>query len=285
MLGVRFQCTCGLGSCGDVPDYQRRDYIIKGYRLNTTGWLKCARSAFAIHNKTTNIWSHLLGFLVVLRWGVGVWRGPSLFGPPHHDYVSWRGVLLFLLYIITMNCLFWSALYHTRHCDVKKVCYEYFHMDLCGVAILVIASLAIGIVLAFRCYPIPQIAHLIEILLAAVAMIAGMALDVSDAMRAMLFAACPISGLVPAAHFVFLKTSQEVNVFAPYIFSMFFSYGLGAVIYVLRLPEKNWPGCFDYLGQIHNLWHGCVLAGMLLWLQDIQRLIAAQADIQCLAIL
>jgi adiponectin receptor len=33
----------------------------------------------------------------------------------------------------------------------------------------------------------------------------------------------------------------------------------GVVVYVLRWPERRWPGRFDIVGQSHQLWHVFIL--------------------------
>lgn len=38
-------------------------------------------------------------------------------------------------------------------------------------------------------------------------------------------------------------------------------YGLGAVIYVTRIPERWMPGKFDIAGHSHQLFHVLVVAG------------------------
>lgn len=41
-------------------------------------------------------------------------------------------------------------------------------------------------------------------------------------------------------------------------------YILGAVLYALRVPEKCKPGCFDFCGASHQIFHFCVLIGSFL---------------------
>lgn len=40
-------------------------------------------------------------------------------------------------------------------------------------------------------------------------------------------------------------------------------YLCGACIYAAQVPEKYYPGCFDWIGGSHNIWHACVLGGIL----------------------
>ena len=55
-----------LGGVHEIPAWQTPyDYVLGGYRLEY-GACDCARSAFALHNETLNIWTHALG---ALAWG------------------------------------------------------------------------------------------------------------------------------------------------------------------------------------------------------------------------
>lgn len=40
-------------------------------------------------------------------------------------------------------------------------------------------------------------------------------------------------------------------------------YLCGAVVYASQVPERWYPGAFDYVGGSHNLWHIAVLGGIL----------------------
>ena len=41
-------------------------------------------------------------------------------------------------------------------------------------------------------------------------------------------------------------------------------YILGAAIYVNRIPERFFPGKFDFWGSSHNIWHLFVVVGKVL---------------------
>ncbi|KAK7971470.1 hypothetical protein PG989_016486 [Apiospora arundinis] len=43
----------------------------------------------------------------------------------------------------------------------------------------------------------------------------------------------------------------------------------GSAIYAARIPERWFPGTFDYIGQSHNLMHILVLMGALVRLQGL----------------
>jgi adiponectin receptor len=49
--------------------------------------------------------------------------------------------------------------------------------------------------------------------------------------------------------------------YAPIIKSVLV-YFAGALVYASQVPERWFPGFFDYLGASHNLWHFAVLGGI-----------------------
>lgn len=54
----------------DAPEYMKDNkYILSGYRVDHSAW-QCAKSIFALHNETGNIWTHLVGFFVLLGAGI-----------------------------------------------------------------------------------------------------------------------------------------------------------------------------------------------------------------------
>jgi len=40
-------------------------------------------------------------------------------------------------------------------------------------------------------------------------------------------------------------------------------YFVGALLYAAKIPERFFPGRFDYCGASHNIWHFAVLGGIL----------------------
>jgi adiponectin receptor len=266
-----------LGTWEDVPEYQRRPFIKGGYRLNTEGCIPCLQSAAYLHNETVNIWSHALGLLAVAAW---LWRVMD-----HEGNIGGRGldnVLVIAVTVVTMNCLFWSAFYHSRHCDVESVCFNCFYADIGGVVVLLGGSLAVGVKLAFRCHPVASALYLVLVAMKLGAMIAVVARpDATDSMRAKVFTSCGLLGLIPAVHFLVVASPPTFDLMITRLLGVLFFYVGGAVIYVLRFPEKLWPGRFDYIGQSHNIWHFGVVAGMITWLDAMQRMAVLNASTTC----
>ncbi|KAH0449892.1 hypothetical protein IEQ34_020584 [Dendrobium chrysotoxum] len=82
--------------------------------------------------------------------------------------------------------------------------------------------------------------------------------------RAGLFFGMGISGVVPVLHKLIAFRNQPEAVYTTqYEVLMGILYGLGALLYATRIPERWMPGKFDIAGHSHQLFHVLVVAGAL----------------------
>lgn len=80
--------------------------------------------------------------------------------------------------------------------------------------------------------------------------------------RASLFFGMGFSGLAPILHKLIIFWDQpEALHMTGYEILMGLLYGLGAVVYATRIPERWMPGKFDIAGHSHQLFHVLVVAG------------------------
>lgn len=61
-------------------------------------------------------------------------------------------------------------------------------------------------------------------------------------------------------------------------------YGCGIFFYLSRIPERFWPGKFDYFLQSHMNWHLCVVAGAALLLYSYINIATIISDNSCVAL-
>jgi len=117
----------------ELPSWlQNNPHIKTGYRAKFTMRLTLL-SLFRMHNETLNVWTHLLGFLLVLGiiisntygYWESSWLDKAIF------YVFWFSALL---------CLAASTLYHWMHCYSARACYNLALVDYCSIAVLVVGS-------------------------------------------------------------------------------------------------------------------------------------------------
>ena len=82
--------------------------------------------------------------------------------------------------------------------------------------------------------------------------------------KGILFLTFGISAGIPVIHLnLFPVNGFDINQFD---FTIFFigglSYVVGALIYILKFPERIWPGRFCIIGNSHQIFHVFVLIGV-----------------------
>lgn len=68
------------------------------------------------------------------------------------------------------------------------------------------------------------------------------------------------AGIIPTYHFgsiVDYSISSSLTIVISLLI-MFSFYGTGLVLYAFQIPERRWPGYFDYVFASHQWWHLCV---------------------------
>ena len=71
------------------------------------------------------------------------------------------------------------------------------------------------------------------------------------------------TGFAPALQLNLTRGSSWAWEFYAPITKSITVYLVGAFIYASHVPERWFPGAFDYVGGSHNLWHFAVLGGIL----------------------
>lgn len=111
----------------EVPHYFRERYISTGYRPLHRTWRYYLLSVFERHNETVNIWTHLLAFLVFLWKLLQLSASVDLLGDPH----SWP------LLVLVLSSLTYTAGSVAAHLLAGKseLChYVFFFLDYVGVS-------------------------------------------------------------------------------------------------------------------------------------------------------
>jgi len=236
---------------------QDNEYIRTAYRPPSLSYISCFRSLLYMHNESVNIYSHGLGVLFFLYlafwWGMG--EG------------TWRDHIVVGAFLIGVTlCLGASALFHTLSCHSEKVSATWNRCDYVGIVFLIVGSCYPAIYYTFYC-----LAHYQLLYLASITLLGALCIHVciSDrfhgpkfrGMRAALFSAVGLSGTVPVGHalyeFGWSHTVEKLSLL--WYLLMGVTYLLGASIYGLRIPERWFPGKFDYWFHSHQIFHICVL--------------------------
>lgn len=168
-----------------------------------------------------------------------------------------------------MGCLVCSSISHLLACHSRRFTLFFWRLDYAGISLMIVCSFFTPIYYAFYCHPFSRFFYLTSIsTLGILAIITLLAPSLSSprfrAFRARLFLTMGFSGVVPAAHSVFLHWGDpQITVALGYEVAMGILYGVGAGFYVKRIPEKWKPGMFDIAGHSHQIFHVFVVAGAL----------------------
>lgn len=166
-----------------------------------------------------------------------------------------------------MFCLLASSTCHLLSCHSECLSYIMLRLDYAGIAALISTSFYPPVYYSFMCYPFFCNLYLGFITLLGIGTILGSLLPVFQTpeyrvIRASLFFGMGLSGAVPILHKLVLFWHQpEALHTTGYELLMGIFYGIGALIYAMRVPERWMPGKFDIAGHSHQLFHVLVVAG------------------------
>lgn len=166
-----------------------------------------------------------------------------------------------------MFCLLASSTCHLLSCHSRRLAYIMLRLDYAGIAALIAISFYPPVYYSFMCYPFFCNLYLSVITILGLATIAFSLLPVFQnpefrTIRACLFFGMGASGVIPVLHKLTLFWHQpEALHTTGYEILMGLFYGLGALVYATRVPERWMPGKFDIAGHSHQLFHVLVVAG------------------------
>ena len=271
----RKDCTFTTITAARVPKEMRNPCIYRGYRLIDQPWSYYVKSLFHLHNETVNIWTHLVG-LLVLMYEIGFYF--NIYRSRGSD-IQWT-----VLGFGSCCCftLFNSAIAHWLHSKSPYVNYLIFMFDYIGVVFFGYgtAILAYYGVSTKDMYDLigPHFMTLHVVLtylnflnICNTKLTYGHDLD--NGRRKSLI----VSGVVLEAIITFFPwfprytsclwsdtcTLSSLN----HITIVIISFTLMTLTYLLHQPERCCPGRFDIFGQSHQIFHIFVIVTQSLQLR------------------
>lgn len=166
-----------------------------------------------------------------------------------------------------MFCLLASSVCHLFSCHSKRLSYVMLRIDYAGIAALISTSFYPIVYYSFMCYPFFCMLYMGFITILGIATVLVSLLPVFDrpeyrSVRAALFFGMGFSGVAPVLHKLILFSHRpEALHTTGYEILMGVFYGIGVLVYAMRIPERWMPGKFDIAGHSHQLFHVLVVAG------------------------
>ncbi|KAG9241300.1 hemolysin-III related-domain-containing protein [Calycina marina] len=253
----------GLITYEELPvPWRINPHILKGYRFSETK-IDCVRSMFVPSNESVNIWSHAIGFFVILVVAFYFYPASTNFSLSTNTDI----LIAAMFFFAACKCLVCSTMWHTMNCVTDQTLMERFAcVDYTGISLLIAASIMTSQWTTFYCEPISRCIYMT---LTAALGVGGVILpwhptfnrsDMAWA-RVAFYLTLGATGFSPAIQ-LSLTRGGVLEFYSP-IAKSIAVYVIGAVVYASKIPERWCPGAFDYCGGSHNLWHFAVLGGIL----------------------
>lgn len=245
-----------------LPDWMKNNpNILYGNRPQLNSYRLAIKSLFKLHHETGNIWSHLFGALTWAYLGVEFFTSEKLM--PSNVHIIDKA-MIGIWFIGQVICCLLSTLYHTFNCHSMETCHRLVRCDYIGIFTSCWVTLLTAGYFSYYCdYGI----RLGWYWVASLILLIGpkMVLTENNFLRVVIYSIVVLPTI--AAFYVAIV---DVRYYHPEIFVSCFvnligTYGYplsGAFLYLKKIPEKYWPGKFDYFGHSHQLMHILVLGCM-----------------------
>lgn len=240
-------------------------HILQGYRF-TENKLDCVKSVFcSFSNETCNIWTHGLGFIMVLSIAFYFYPTSQIFNY-HTTADKLVNGLFFLAAAKAMAC---STIWHTFSAIAHQNIMERFAcVDYSGISLLIAVSIMTTEYTAFYNDPLSRWVYMTFTCFFG---IAGVILPWRPIFnradmrvyRVAFYVTLGATGAFPMIQLSFTKGPGWVGLFYLPVLKSVLVYLIGATFYALQIPERWYPGCFDWFGGSHNIFHCMVVCGIL----------------------
>jgi adiponectin receptor len=246
----------------EIPEYEKSEnpYILTGYRSYYNTW-QCVKSIFAWHNETMNIWTQLVFFL---------WDFYEFFYEPWDLCITWIDTFMVLLgYFGRWSMLLTSFMFHTMAAHYCPDVVRFFNkLDFVGIVALQGAvNIESYYVMLYQEQMHSTLLNTILLLMTSLSIITIFLVfdkrfttnEYRIYLMIMLVLLGVFGGLALIGCFVliFEDRSITISVYDMFVASFFpvLSISIGVTMYMNLLPERFFPGKFDYMFNSHNFHH------------------------------
>lgn len=242
----------------EVPHHVREPFIFTGYRGRCGTALKCMRTTlFVRSNETLNVWTHVIPAIYFV-WTALTWW----FSETSLSRSSWLALSIYLGTVCVVPVT--SAVAHMFSCASDEAWHICFFADYAALSVY-----AIGASVAYRFFAfLPVLTGgwyaMLYVPLSGVIAIASLAgscwsrfLPDGTQRKAVRFFSLALPYLFDVAPVAYgLVTDSQAFESARSLHQrQFLAAFLAAVIYCLHVPERLFPGQFDFIGHSHQIFH------------------------------
>lgn len=246
---------------------------------------------FRMHTETWNIWTHFLAFIFFLFLVVSIYT----FG----DYITYwfedvqihnlpwaEQVMIMIFFTGVLACTLCSAMFHLFSNHSERISLIFGRLDYSGIAFLITGSSVPVYYYGFYCATLSKYTHIAILMVLCVASISismwgQFQIPKYRTLRFAVFFIFGLYGLVPFLHILirdgYTLSMQAYSLWG--ILAMGGTYSLGATLYVLRIPERFFPGKFDIWASSHQLFHMCVVTAALVHYDSLLNMVKYRLDI------
>ena len=272
---------------------QDNEYLTHQHRPPMNSFTGCFKSMFRMHTETWNIWTHFLGFVFFVMLCLGIY----VYG----DYITYlfedidvyqlpatEQAMLFCFFLAAMICLSCSAMFHLFSNHSKTVSYIFSCLDYSGIAILITGSSIPAYYYGFYCQTISRYVHMA---ISGALCIACVVLSLWDKfsarayrpLRFTTFVLFGVYGAIPTLQIAIGEGIEKQHIVQALtgILMMGGLYLLGALLYVLRFPERIFPGKFNTWASSHQIFHVCVVCAALVHYDTLLSMIKYRMSNDC----
>ena len=143
----------------EISEWQRDNkYILSGYRPEKADYLEILSSLTFLHNETCNVYTHLVGALLLPLVAAAVFT--HLLSEPRFLDVARMDYAMFGVFFLCAECcLIFSATYHLLGPHSQDVEQFWHRADLLGIVVVTVGTFVPGIYYIFSCEPGLQNLH------------------------------------------------------------------------------------------------------------------------------
>ena len=216
----------------------------------------CFASFLHIHNETANVWTHFIGLVIFVILSLYMYVQVL-------ESIASHWIVFTLFMGACMMCMGCSCVYHLFNAHYnEKIAMRMLLLDLLGIAVLIVASFIPMIYFAFACLPFWRTVYLTMIGVLGTAGILAPFVNLDERFaiyRTLLYVMITGSGLFPTCHILYGFPKGPISLPLWGLALMFLFYGLGLIFYLSKIPERWYPGHFDFWCSSHQIWHMFVL--------------------------